>query len=448
LSLWSRSGAIVGLLAAGLMFAAAPAASPAAAQDTVGTVLIVRVPKDTAVVARIRAELEANDFWVREVGPDTASARAPLPVLAANAGARAALRMQTARSAIELWVASEGGASGGGEVVRLPNDDRDDALLAVRATEAMRARGLRLPRRSEGPAAVSSDGRMPASSVVGGTPSTTTTDPNPARSEAAEVERARKLAEAERQAEAQRQEAERLEAQRKTEAERQAQLEREAEERAEAEREAQERADAESEAEAQRQAEREAEEAERDQLARSDDRPSLIFIELGPAIAASPGGASPTFAGFANLRVQPSASWSASAFGFVPFAGGSFEQGANKADMRSFMLGGTLDLHAAVSGIEISAGAGSEVLITQMRGESAEALFKTAPVETQITGAIVARAGVHAAIASRVRVGARVMFGLGIPQLEMHVGSETITWGRPFVLGAITLDLGLPAPVR
>jgi hypothetical protein len=437
---------LVALVALGLTLLAAGLASRGVAQDTVGTVLIVRMPKDAAVVARIRAELEANDLWVREVGPDSASARAPLPLLAANAGARAALRMQVARSAIELWVASEGGASGGGEIVRLPNDDRDDALLAVRATEAMRARGLRLPRRGDGssaPAAVSGDGRTTA---PGGTPSTTTADPNATRSEAAEVERARKLAEAERQAEAQRQEAERLEAQRKAEAERQA--EREAEARAEAEREADERAEAE--AEAQRQTEREAEESENEQLARSDDGPSLLFAEFGPAIAVSPGGATPSFAAFASFRLQPSASWSVSALGILPFAGGAVESDteSNEATLRSFMLGGMFDLHAAVAGVEISAGAGSAVLITRMRADFAAPMFKKVPVDDQVTGAILARAGVHFTIAPRIRFGARVLFGLAIPQLEVHLADDKATWGRPFVLAALTLDFGLPAPTR
>ncbi|HKP63158.1 MAG TPA: hypothetical protein VJV78_40755, partial [Polyangiales bacterium] len=115
--------------------------------------VIVRVPKDAAVIARIRAELEVNDWRVRELGPDSNSARAPLAGLVTAAGARAALRMQPERPAIELWVASDGDAAGGGEVVSLPGDEHDDSLLAVRATEALRARGLRLPKRSEAPAA-------------------------------------------------------------------------------------------------------------------------------------------------------------------------------------------------------------------------------------------------------------------------------------------------------
>jgi hypothetical protein len=419
----------------------------ASAQDNIGTVLIVRVPKDGAVVARIRAELEANDFWVREVGPDSSSARAPLPLLAANANARAALRMHPTRAAIELWVASEGGASGGGEVVRLPGDDHDDALLAVRATEAMRARGLRLPKRSETAAAVGG-----GAVIAGGTPSTTTSDPNAARPEAAtaneraDAERARRQAEERAAAERAAAEAQRQAEAEKQEAQHQAEAQREAETRAEAEREAEE----EREAEAQRQAEREAEESETEQLARSDERPSLLFIEVGPAIGLSPRRSNFSVAAFANVRVQPSASWSISGFAFLPFLGGDVEyKPAGDANLRTFIFGGMFDLHAAVSGIDLSAGAGTALLITRMRADAADPNYESHQIPDEITGALLVRAGVHFSVAPHIRLGARVLFGLAVPQLELKVDDQVAaTWGRPFALGVISVDFGLPSPER
>jgi hypothetical protein len=173
-----------------------------------------------------------------------------------------------------------------------------------------------------------------------------------------------------------------------------------------------------------------------------------LFVELGPAIAVSPGGATPSFAAFANFRLQPSASWSVSALGVLPFAGGAVESESNAATLRSFMLGGMFDLHAAVSGVEISAGAGSAVLITRMRADVAALMFKKVPVDDRITGAILARAGIHFTVAPRIRLGARVLFGLAIPQLEVDLADKRATWGRPFVLGVISLDFGLPAPTR
>jgi hypothetical protein len=426
------------------------------AQDNIGTVLIVRVPRDATVVSRIRAELEANDFWVREIGPDATSARTPLPVLAGNANARAALRMQPAGAAIELWVASEGGASGGGEVVRLPGDERDDALLAVRATEAMRARGLRLPRRSAsgtGSAAAASGG----AAISGGVPSTTGTPPESGgRTDAAsaEGERARKqadeqaraAAEAERQAEAQRQVE--AEAKRRAEGERQAE-----EERAKAEREAQEREEEEREAEEQRQAEIEAAEADSEQLSYEDPNPSLLFIELGPAVAASQGGAKVSGAGFLNLRVQPAANWSVSGFVFVPFIGGDFENQEGRGSLRSYMLGAMFDVHARASQLEISAGAGGAMLITHMMAEPIGMLFESDDTPLNFTAAALVRAGLHVAIAPKVRLGMRAMFGLAFPELKVEFpypdGNRLVAhWGWPFVLGALTIDWGVPGLER
>lgn len=404
--------------------------------------LIVRVPRDGAVVARIRAELEANDFWVREIGPDATSARTPLPLLAGNASARAALRMQSAGTAIELWVASEGGASGGGEVVRLPDAERDDALLAVRATEAMRARGLKLPKRSA-PSSAAAPGGGGSTVISGGTPSTTST-------ESAEAERARKQAEeqARAQAEAQRQ----AEAQKQAEAQRQAEADAEAAaaeaaRRAQAEREAEERAEAEREAEAQRQAEAEADEAESEQDARSPASPALLYVELGPAIAASPDDVTASGGGFLNLRLQPSATWSVSGFAFVPFIGGDFEQeGEGRGRIRSYMFGALFDLHAMLPELEISAGAGAAFLLSHITADPdpITELVRKQNLEDRRTGAVLARAAMHVEVAPRVRIGLRVIFGLALPQLTVKFADKVIArWGRPFVLGALTLDWGV-----
>jgi hypothetical protein len=291
--------------------------------------------------------------------------------------------------------------------------------------------------------------------ISGGLPSTTGTPPESAgRTDAAsaEAERARKQAEEQARAQA---EAER---QSEASARRRAEEEREAEERAKAEREAAEREEEEqeAEAEAQRQAEVEAEEAESDQLSREDPNPSLLFVELGPAIAASQGGTSVTGAGFLNLRVQPSANWSISGFAFVPFIGGDFKRDDDgRGRIRSYVLGAMFDVHARVSQLEISAGAGGALLITHMTAEPLGTLFESDDAPLDLNAAALARAGLHVAVAPKVRLGIRAIFGLAFPELKVEFPYPPPTgnvvaasWGRPFVLGALTIDWGLPGLSR
>jgi hypothetical protein len=411
-------------------------------------VVIVRVHRDAAVIARIRAELEANDWRVRELGPDSNSARAPLASLVSVANARAALRMQPERPAIELWVASDGDAPGGGEVVSLPGDEHDDSLLAVRATEALRARGLRLPRRVEaappatGAVAPIASAGEPTAAAPGGTPSSGGGEEErkaaeEAAARAAAEARARELAERER-ADKERIEQERL-----------------AQERAE-----QERIEQEAEEQAEEEAEEEADEAESEtsESGAGPDGASLIYIELGPAMAASASGTLPAWAAWANVRLQPSSLWSVSALGFVPFAGGTYEREQRTGYMRSVIVGLCADLHGAYRGIELSAGAGGAFLITNMRGETAEPGYQPRQAPTQRTGAVIARLGVQLSLSRRFRISGRGVFGFGIPELEVTVdpgdgGPEEslvppVTWGRPFVLAAIALEFGLPEPAR
>jgi hypothetical protein len=430
------------------LLAALPAA--AAAQDGQGTVVIVRVHHDAAVIARIRAELEANDWRVRELGPDANSARAPLASLVIAANARAALRMQPERSAIELWVASEGDAAASGEVVALPSDERDEALLAVRATEALRARGLRLPRRAEAaPVAAGSEAAAAAAAAapttgeraaaVGGTPGTAAGEEE---RKAAEAVAARAAAEARAREQAERERADK---------------ERQEKERAEREQQEKERAEQEAaaEAEADEAAATEAESAPSANASAGAN--SLLYVELGPAMAASSGGAHPSWAAWTNVRLQPSSLWSVSAFAFVPFAGGTFSGACEQCAgddldegtgyIRSLIIGGSADLHGAYRGLELSAGVGGAGLITHIRGTTAAAgSHVNGPNE--YTAAALVRAGLQLSLGDRFRLGARGVFGFAIPQLTAQVAPHDVTWGQPFVLIAIALEYALPAPTR
>lgn len=414
------------------------------AQEAPGTVVIVRVPRDAAVIARIRAELEANEWRVRELGPDSNSARAPLASLMTVANARAALRMQPERAAIELWVASESDAAGSGEVVALPGGELDDALLAVRATEALRARGLRLPRRAEagglttagGAVAVGAAAASGEPAAPGGTPSGV----NEEERKAAEAAAARATAEARAREQAERERAEK--------------------ERLEQERAAQEAA-AEEEEEAEEEEAEEAESESTESTPAGPDGGSMLFVEVGPAIGYSAGGASPIWAVWANLRVQPSALWSISALGFVPFAGGTYTRDLSSSEspapqgtghMRSVILGLTADLHGVVyRGVELSAGAGGAFLIVDMVGESASDTSQPAS-DRGYTGAGIVRVGVQLSLGSLFRLSGRAVFGVTQKMQDNLVQGmpvqDPVTWGPLFVLGTIALEFAFPEPTR
>jgi hypothetical protein len=265
----------------------------------------------------------------------------------------------------------------------------------------------------------------------GGTPSST--GPGEEQQKAAEAA-ARAAAERERA------EKERLEKER-------AEKERLEKERAEKERAEREAAEEEAEAEEEEAADEPEAETGASEAAGPVDA-SLLYIELGPAMAASSGGASPMWAGWASVRLQPAALWSISAFGFVPFAGGTYEREEGRGHLRSYMVGLSGDIHGAYRGLELSAGVGGAWLITSIGGESDDDNSMVRAVsETESTAAAMARIGLSISLSQRFRLGARGVFGFAIPELTAKV-TPPVTWGQPFVLATLALEFGLPEPKR
>jgi hypothetical protein len=102
-------------------------------------IVLVRSPGDEGVMTRLRADLRENGWRILEVRDDERFAAAPLGGVAGREGASAAVRIDTRRDAIELWVQRPDGAV---EETVASTEPLSDQVLALRAAEALRARGL------------------------------------------------------------------------------------------------------------------------------------------------------------------------------------------------------------------------------------------------------------------------------------------------------------------
>jgi hypothetical protein len=103
-------------------------------------ILLVRTPGDERVIQLLRAEVEQGDWRIVELRPDARYEPLPLSEVAAQQGATAVVRLAKNRREIELWVLGPSGPSE--ELISTPGEAASDAVLALRATEALRARGL------------------------------------------------------------------------------------------------------------------------------------------------------------------------------------------------------------------------------------------------------------------------------------------------------------------
>ena len=114
------------------------AAAPAPSSDRV--ILLVRTENDQGVMNRVRAELRASGWQILELGVDERSARLPLGKLAAQQAIRAAVRFDAADARIELWIFRAAGNVE--ETIAGSGEREDDAVMALRISEELRARGL------------------------------------------------------------------------------------------------------------------------------------------------------------------------------------------------------------------------------------------------------------------------------------------------------------------
>ncbi|HET8937627.1 MAG TPA: hypothetical protein VFN67_29490 [Polyangiales bacterium] len=101
----------------------------------------MRVAGDESIVLRLRAELSSYRFRVVEQ-PAAARRSKELSELAEERDAQAALRAKPDAMAVELWIRAGGRTS---EELVSAGPGRNPEVLALRVTEAMRARGLTLP---------------------------------------------------------------------------------------------------------------------------------------------------------------------------------------------------------------------------------------------------------------------------------------------------------------
>ena len=463
-----------------------------AQDDKPSTVLVVRVPGDENIVRRLRAELSSYRFRVVELPP--AKRAEALAQLADERAAHAALRAKPDAMAVEVWVRpSSAGAPTNEELVNA-GPGRDATVLAVRVTEAMRARGLALPPLLAATNAAAADSGKRATPPVGGPGApkpTAAADPlddvEPARptelpadavppsapspdTKRAELDRERK-ADAERTADAER----RTDAEHKPDAERRADAERrtdaerksEAERKAAAERKANEkRADSERRSEEKRRADSERAEREADALpdvqpssvatSSTQARKALLYAEVGPTGVWSPGTnrLGPALDVFVSVKFRPNQSSSISLVGLIPLLSTDYTSNDGTAvEVQSYGIGGFGDLHLPLEQVELNVGIGGMALFSSILPvePSSEGIVYDSSESTQRLAALLGRVGASFSLTPDLRLSASVMVGLTVKDLRLQffdasrnaVGPE-VRWGTPLLTGTLSLELALP----
>jgi outer membrane biosynthesis protein TonB len=413
-------------------------------------VLIVRTPGDETIVLRLRAELSSYRFRVVEL---TAAARRsePLAQLATEREAQAALRAKPDTMAVELWVRA--GARGNDELVSA-GPGRDAEVLALRVTEAMRARGLTLPPLAAAAAPAADSGKpsaapppepdvdvavptvLPpmATPIETTKPTTKTTEPEPTKptTKATEPEPAKpppaKVPAPAREPDAK-------------------QPEREPEPEAEEEEEARAPED-----------DIEPGPLTAQPATGTAPREALLYVEAGPTGVWSPGAnsISPALDALISVRFRPYPTSSISLVGLIPLLSSSLETADGASiDVRSFGIGGFGDLHLPLGRVELSAGIGGLALLTSVLAQSADdGPVYVSDYPSRRLGALLGRVGASVSLTRDLRLAGSIMIGLTVRELQISPPRTAATmddepspiasWGKPLLLGTLSLELALP----
>ncbi|HVR21017.1 MAG TPA: hypothetical protein VMS65_15000 [Polyangiaceae bacterium] len=310
-------------------------------------ILLVRTPGDDGVMARLLAELRQSDWHVVEMRPDERFEATPLGTLAERERASAAVRLDARRGVVELWVQRPNGPVE--ETIAAP-DGPDEQVLALRVTEALRARGL----------LVAPPERRADADPLPQTSATNPPPPKPSTSEKAPP---------------------------------------------------------------------------------APEERGALALEVGPAVALSPGGLGPLPLLEGDVRLELAERWSLCLLGFLPLGHQSVSADEGEADVKTSFVGGLVELEwARLSFGGFRSGVGASAAITTMSGAADDADFASS-TDTVTTVAPFVRSSFHVTLGRAFRIRSAVVVGATVPEVQIDFGSRSVaTWGEPFVVASVALE--------
>ena len=172
-------------------------------------------------------------------------------------------------------------------------------------------------------------------------------------------------------------------------------------------------------------------------------RQEWLWVGLGPAVGLSPGGLGLVPQVKAGLSIEPSPIWSASVFALLPTFPSAVEAAEGEADVWVGLLAAAGDatlVKADSWGYAI--GAGAALVGLQMEG-SAEAPY-VGEEDSVFTAAGFTRISAYYVLPPAWRLRGELLMGLAAPRPTVRFAERQVgSWGRPFALAIIELELGV-----
>ncbi len=170
--------------------------------------------------------------------------------------------------------------------------------------------------------------------------------------------------------------------------------------------------------------------------------PARVYLELGPALAFSPGEVGATGHAFVGLRWRMSTTLGLDVFSALPVAAASVSAAEGSAGVRPWIFGldGAVWFFDPAADWQVAAAGGFGIAHLAIEGKPAPPLLGQSDA---ITVALpFARLSVERNLGARFRLGLQALVGIAAPRPAIQFdGREVADWGRPLVLS--TVDLGI-----
>jgi hypothetical protein len=180
---------------------------------------------------------------------------------------------------------------------------------------------------------------------------------------------------------------------------------------------------------------------------RSGDVP-LVWLGIGPAVQLSAGGLGPIPSAILDIRAAPLASLSLLGFVTLPLTSARVESVEGSADLEPALAGLVAEMQTSGKRWTLALGAGAGVLWVDMRGANATEDYVAR--SDRVTGvAGFGDVAVCRSLLDGLSTCADLWFGSAMPRVAVRFGDrEVATWGRPFGMASLRLEIAVPGLSR
>jgi hypothetical protein len=170
----------------------------------------------------------------------------------------------------------------------------------------------------------------------------------------------------------------------------------------------------------------------------------MLWLDVGPSLQMSAGGMGAIPSASLGVRLAPTTRWALLGLVTLPLGSASVQSSEGRADVQPALAGLAAQLRTSGDRWSLALGPGVGVLWVDMLGDQAEPSYRgRSDRVTALAG--FADLSLCGRLFEGVGVCSTVWFGSSLPRVAVRfVDHDVATWGRPFAVAALRLEIAVP----